>query len=90
MLVLAFSFFATIWRGLGHALQIGDVAVLLVGLPAHPPLRRAGGDGERHPARRAAALWPQAARLVLLVSVLAGVLVTIVYSYIAYWQVVRD
>ena len=31
-LVFAFMFFATIWRGLGHAMQIGDVAVLVVGL----------------------------------------------------------
>jgi len=120
VLVLAFTFFSSIWRNLGHAMQIGDVAVLVVGLlfmfignslgrvrhnyfvGVRTPWTLANEEVWRRTHRFGGPVfmiggllpvvllpfWPQAARLVLLVCVVAAALSTVVYSYVAYRQVV--
>lgn len=120
VLVLAFTFFATIWHGLGHPMQAGDVAVLAIGLlmmfvgnslgrvrhnyfvGIRTPWTLANEEVWRRTHRFGGPVlmvsgllpivllpfWPQAARLLLLVCILAGVLITVVYSYFCYRQVV--
>ncbi len=122
VLVLAFTSFSTIWRGLGHALEVADVVVLVVGLlfmfignslgrvrhnyfvGIRTPWTLANEEVWRRTHRFGGPvfmvggllpvvllpLWPQAARLVLLVSVGAAALIPIVYSFFAYKRVVGE
>ncbi len=123
VLVLAFVFFSSLWRNLGHTVvEPGDVAVLVVGLlfmfignslgrvrhnyfvGIRTPWTLANEEVWRRTHRFAGPVlmlagllpvillffWPQVARLLLLICIVAAVLITTVYSYVIYRRVAEE
>ena len=122
VLVVALMFAASMWRGLGHPLQVGNVAVLVVGMlfmfignslgrvrhnyfvGIRTPWTLANEEVWRRTHRFAGPVlmvggllpivllpfWPQAGRILLLVSVLGSVLVAVVYSYLVFRRIASN